>query len=73
MSVLKYLTRGNLNIKVKVLTASVLNRNGKYSTYGILNSGHADVDIPNISIDEYVFENIGKWENLTAVVSVSNK
>lgn len=70
MSVLKYLARGKLNTKVKVLTAPVLNRNKKYSTYGILNSGLADVDIPNVSIDEYVFENIGKWENSTAVVSL---
>lgn len=39
------------------------------STSGILNSGFPDVDIPNVPVNEFVFENIGKWENLIAAVS----
>lgn len=74
MSVLKHLTRGCLNKKVKVLARPTLNGDCKYSSVsGILNSGLPDVEIPNGSLDEYVFENIGKWENHTAVVSFFSK
>lgn len=45
-------------------------RSRLYSTTpGILNSGLPDIDIPTVSLDEYVLENIGKWENHTATVS----
>lgn len=74
MFVLKHLTRGCLNKNVKVLTGPIFNGECKYSSaFGILNSGLPDVEIPRVSLDEYVFENIGKWENHTAVVSFFNK
>lgn len=45
------------------------NRNLCSNVPRILNSGIPDVDIPKVSINEFVWENVGKWENRIAVVS----
>lgn len=71
MSLLKCVVNRSINKKVKVLSTLILNCDKNYATSsGILNSGIPDLNIPRISLDEYVFENIGKWENHTAVVSL---
>lgn len=41
-----------------------------YSTAGrILNSGLQQINIPQVPIQDFVFENIAKWENHIATVS----
>lgn len=60
-----------VNKHLNGLVAPILNRQLKFSTFpgGILNSGLPDIEIPKATVDEFVFENIAKWENHTAVVS----
>lgn len=71
MFVLKHLASNGINKQVKVVVAPILNNHFQYASFsnGILNSGLPNLDIPNTSLDTYVFEHIGKWENHTAVVS----
>lgn len=61
-----------VNKQLNGLVAPILNCQLRCSTFpgGILNSGLPDIDIPKTTVDEFVFENIGKWENHTAVVSL---
>lgn len=60
-----------VNKQLNGLVAPILNDQVRFSTSlgGILNSELPEIDIPRTTVDEFVFENIGKWENHTAVVS----
>lgn len=71
MFALKNLTNHGVHKQVKVVVAPILNTQLQHSAFtnGILNSGLPNVELPKTSLDTYVFEYIGKWENHTAVVS----
>lgn len=70
MSFLNCLVTRTLKKQVKLLASPISNYTQAYPiSSGILKSGLPDVEIPKIAIDEYVFENMGKWENHTAIVS----
>lgn len=72
MSVLKTIASCGVNKQVRLFVAPALNCHLDFSSLSgaILNSGLPEVKIPRISLDEYVFENIGNWENHTAIVSM---
>lgn len=63
----KFLTR---KLSTKVLQKIHQQKFSSAGEINVLNSGLPDVHIPNISIQDVVFENISKWSDKTAVVSV---
>lgn len=73
MSLMRKLVSSSVKKQVKLLAVRTLKGDVKFSSSasivsGIISSGIPDMDIPRISLEEYVFENIGKWENHIAMV-----
>lgn len=68
---MRKLVCGGINKQVKILVTRVLKCDTRFlsaGSSGIINSGLPDIDIPKIPINEFIFENMGMWENHIAMV-----
>lgn len=54
-----------------IFPSSVVRDKSVWTSEKIVNSPYKDVDIPNITLNEYMFRNLEQWATKTAVVSIA--